>query len=142
MLKPYDATADLSRVMRMQGDRGDIVLGWLTRLVVVLAVLGLIAFDGVAVAQAHFQAADRASTAAVAAADEYRTSHNVQQAYNAAFATVSGDDTIETTTFKVAPDGTVTLRLHHIATTLIIRHISALKGWAEAVETGEARSTS
>jgi hypothetical protein len=128
--------------MRMHGDRGDIVLGWLTRLVAVLAVLGLIAFDGVAVAQAHFQAADRATTAAAAASDEYRVSHNVQQAYNAAVATVTGDDTIETNTFRVATDGTVTLRLHHIATTLLLRHIGPLKDWAEAVETGEARSTS
>ena len=128
--------------MRAQGDRGDIVLGWLTKLAVVLGVLGLVAFDGIAVVQAHFQAADRATTAASAAADEYKTSHDVQKAYNAAYATITGDDTIETKTFTVADDGTVTLRLHHVATTLVLRRISPLKHWTEAVETGEGRPAS
>jgi hypothetical protein len=125
--------------MRVQGDRGDVVLGWLTKLVVVLGLVGLVAFDGISVAQAHFQAADRATTAAGAAADEYKTSHDVQKAYNAAFATVTGDDTIETKTFRVAEDGTVTLRLHHVATTLVLRRISPLKHLTEAVESGEGR---
>ena len=142
MLKPNGASADLSRVMRVHGDRGDIVLGWLTKLAVVLGVLGVIAFDGIAIAQAHFQAADRATTAAAAAADEYKASHDLQKAYNAAFATINGDDTIETKTFQVADDGTVTLRLHHIATTLVIRHVGPLKHYADAVETGEGRPAS
>jgi hypothetical protein len=142
MLKPIGAAVDSSMVMRCSGDRGDIVLGWLTRLVAVLAVLGLVAFDGIAVAQAHFQAADRATTAANAAADTYRTSHSVQAAYNAAAATLTGDDTIETKTFTVATDGTVTLRLHHIAKTLLLHRIGPIKDWTDAVETGEARSTS
>ena len=59
-------TADSEGVMRERGDRGDIVLGWLTKLAVVLGVLGVIAFDGIAVVQAHFQASDRATTAASA----------------------------------------------------------------------------
>jgi hypothetical protein len=129
-------------VTRLQGDRGDIVLGWLTKLVVVLGVLGLVAFDGISLAQARFQAADRATTAASAAADDYKSNHDVQKAYNAAFATVSGGDTIETKTFSVRPDGAVTLRLHHQATTLILRHIGPLKKWADAVETGEGRPAS
>jgi cytoskeletal protein RodZ len=125
--------------MRAQGDRGDIVLGWLTKLIVVFGVLGLIGFDGISLVQAHFQAADRATTAASAAADEYKNSHDVQKAYNAAFATVAGDDTIETKTFQVSQDGTVKLRLHHTATTLVLRHIRPLKHWANAVENGEGR---
>jgi hypothetical protein len=36
----------------------------------------------------------------------------------------------------------VSLRLHHVATTLVIRHISPLKKWTEVVETGEARPAS
>jgi hypothetical protein len=123
----------------MQGDRGDIVLGWLTKLVVILGVLGLFAFDGISLAQARFQAADRATTAASAAADDYKLNHDVQKAYNAAFATVSGGDTIETKTFAVGTDGTVTLRLHHEATTLIVQRIGPMKKWADAVETGEGR---
>ena len=125
--------------MHVREDRGDVVLGWLTKLVVALGLLGLLAFDGISLAQARFQAADRATTAASAAADDYKTSHDLQKAYNAALATVSSNDTIETKTFQVAQDGTVTLRLHHEATTLIVGRISALKHWADAVETGEGR---
>ncbi|MDT7548753.1 MAG: hypothetical protein QOE84_1147 [Actinomycetota bacterium] len=128
--------------MRVSGDRGDVVLGWLSKLVVVLGLLGLVAFDGISLAQARFQAADHATTAASAAADDYKANHNLQKAYNAAFATVSGNDTIETKTFQVATDGTVTLRLHHEATTLVLNHIGPLKHWADAVETGEGRPAS
>jgi hypothetical protein len=128
--------------MRVNGDRGDVVLGWLTKLVVILGLLGLVAFDGISLAQARFQAADHATTAASAAADDYKANHDLQKAYNAAFATVSGNDTIETKSFQVATDGTVTLRLHHEATTLILNHIGPLKHWADAVETGEGRPAS
>lgn len=127
---------------RVEGDRGDIVLGWLTKLVVVLALFGLVAFDGISIIQAHVQASDRANTAASAAADAFHDTHDVQKAYNAAYATVTGDDTIETKTFTVAQDGQVTLRLHHVATTLVLRHISALKKWTQAVETGQGRPPS
>ncbi len=123
----------------MRGDRGDIVLGWLTKLVIVLGVLGLVGFDAIAVAQAHIQAEDRAGTAARAAADSYQTSRSTQQAYDAALATVVDGDTIETSTFAVAADGTVSLRLHHHATTLLLHKIGPLADQAEAVGTGEAR---
>jgi len=125
-----------------RADRGDIVLGWLTKLAVVLGVLGLVAFDGISLVQARFQAADRATTAASAAADDYKTNHDLQKAYNAAFTTLSSGDTIETKTFQVTTDGTVTLRLHHLATTLVLQHIGPLKHYADAVETGEGRPAS
>ena len=129
-------------MIRVHGDRGDIVLGWLTKLVITFAVLGVIAFDGISLIQGRVQAADRATTAAAAASDEYRNSHDIQKAYNAAFATVTGDDTIETKTFQASGDGTVTLRLHHVSTTLLLHRIGPLKHWAEAVETGSARPAS
>lgn len=122
-----------------QGERGDVVLGWLTRLVAVLAALGVIGFDCVSLAQARFQAADRATTAASAAADAFKASHDLQSAFNAAYATLPAGDTIETKTFTIAPDGTVRLRLHHEAPTLLVSKIGPLKKWQDAVETGEAK---
>jgi len=126
----------------MREDRGSIVLGWLTRIALILGVLGLVAFDGISLAQARFQASDRANTAASAAADDFKTNHDPQRAYNAALATVSDGDTIETTTFRVGTDGRVTLRLHHHATTLLVQHIGPLKHWADAVEPGEGQPPS
>lgn len=123
----------------MGGDRGDIVLGWLTKLVVILGVLGVVGFDLIAVGQAHIQASDRASTAARAASDAYQSSKNVQQAYDAAFATLVDGDTIETTTFVVAQDGSVRLRLHHEAVTLLVEKIGPLASQAKVSATGEAQ---
>lgn len=126
-------------MIRISGDRGDIVLGWLTKLVVILGVLGVLGFDGIALTQARVQAADRATTAAVAAADDYRANHDAQRAFDAAYATLVDPDSIETKSFAISPDGTVRLRLHHTATTLVLHRIRALSHFAEAVETGEAR---
>ena len=123
-------------------DRGDIVLGWLTRLVVVLSVLGLVGFDGLSLAQSRFQASDRATTAASAASTSWTQTKNLQAAFNAAYATTQDGDTIETKTFAVTPDGKVTLRLHHTATTLLLQRVRALRHYAEAVETGTARPAS
>ena len=125
--------------MRIDGDRGDIVLGWLTKLVV---IIGLVGFDGVSLAQARFQAADRATTAADAAADSYATTKTLQTAFNAAYATTRDGDVIETKTFTVEPDGTVRLRLHHTATTLLLHRVKALQHYADAVGSGTARHTS
>lgn len=106
---------------------GSIVLGWLAKLTVTLGLLGLVAFDGISVLSASFQAADQATTAAGAAADSYKTSHDVQVAYDAALAAVAGDnDTVETTTFRIAPDGRVTLRLHKMANTVWLQRIGPL----------------
>jgi hypothetical protein len=126
----------------MHGDRGDIVLGWLTKLVVVIGALGLVGFDGVSLAQARFQAADRATTAADAAADSFAATKALQPAFDAAYATTRDGDVIETKTFAIAPDGTVTLRLHHTATTLLLHRVKALQHFADAVGTGTARHTS
>jgi hypothetical protein len=126
-------------VISAHDDRGDIVLGWLTKVVVVLGVLGLLSFDGVSLVQARFQASDRATTAASEAADSYKSTKDLQKAYDAAMATVHDGDTIETKTFTIADDGTVTLRLHHKATTLLVRRVRALRSWADAVGTGEGR---
>ena len=106
---------------------GGIVVGWLAKLAVGLGLLGLVAFDGIAVLSASFQAADQATIAAAAAADNYKSSHDVQVAYDAALAAVAGDnDTVETTTFRVAPDGHVTLRLRKVADTVWLQRIGPL----------------
>ena len=128
------------RTIRQDGENrqdGDVVLSWLTKVVALLAIGGLCAFDGVALIAARFAAADHAQTAAVAAADRWATTKNVQQAYNAAVATTS--DPIETTTFTVATDGAVHLTLHHQATTLLLHRISAFDAWLDASETARGR---
>ncbi len=108
-------------------DSGSIVIGWLTRLVVVVGLFGLAAFDGIAVVSADVTAADHAGTAAAAAAESYKSSKDVQVCYDAAVAAIAGDgDTVEATTFRVTPDGHVSLVVDHTATTLWLHRIGPL----------------
>lgn len=118
---------------------GSIVLGWLTKLAITLALLGLLAFDGIALLTANFTAADHANTDASAAADNFKITHDVQQAYNAAAALAAKDsETIETKTFTVRhSDGHITLTLHRTATTLWMHHFSFLKKYTDASAVGE-----
>ncbi len=128
---------------RVRGDSGAIVLGWLTKLALLLGVLGIFAFDGISLVHTHLTASDAATTAANAAAENFKTTKNVQLAYNAAIATVgtNPDATIETTTFHIGSDGVVTLRLHLKATTLILRHIPPLRHFEDAAESGTGTPT-
>jgi hypothetical protein len=117
-------------------DRGSIVLGWLGKLAIGFALLGLLAFDGFTVVVASFGAADDATTAASAAADDFHTSKSVQSAYNAAVAAVSGKgDTVETTSFSIAQNGQVTLTVDRHPKTLWMHRIGALKHFLDIRQT-------
>lgn len=111
----------------MTDDSGSIVLGWLTRLALVIAVLGLIGFDGIALVKTTFAAADHAGSAASAGADTYRQTKDVQQAYDAAVQAASGD-TIAPKDFTVDPStGKVTVTVTETAVTLWVDKISPLR---------------
>lgn len=131
-LKQQRSGADLP----VMDDRGDIVLGWLTKLVATLAVLGVIGFDLVSLGAARFQAEDHAQAAARAANDAYRSSPDLQAAYDAALAEVTEHgDSIDPQTFAVGTDGTVTLTLHRTAPTMLVEKIGPLRDWAEVEST-------
>lgn len=123
----------------MTSDNGSIVLGWLTRLVLVMAVLGLIGFDGVALVKTNFTASDHAITAASAGADSYRQTKNVQQAYDAAVAAVPGD-TIDPKLFLVNPTtGAVHLTVAEKVVTLWVYRISPLKKYTTVHASADAK---
>ncbi|MCU1588286.1 MAG: hypothetical protein JWN31_1779 [Frankiales bacterium] len=119
-------------------DSGSIVLGWLTKLVISLAVLGLIVFDGIALLTATLSAADHATNAAGVAADTYKASHNVQLAYNAAETEAAKNaETVETKSFRVSDNGHVTLTIDKTATTLWMHRIGFLRKYTMVTGTGE-----
>ena len=121
-------------------DRGDIVLGWLTKLVVVLGVLGVIGFDAISLGTARFQAEDHAQAAVRAAHESYRSTKNVQAAYEAALAEVAPHgDTIAPETFTIAPNGEISLTLHRTAATMIVEKVGPIRDWAEVETTVSAR---
>jgi len=126
--------------MDLSGDRGDIVLGWLTKLTVALAVVGLVGFDAVALGATRFQAEDHAQTAARAAVASWSADKDLQKAYDAALAEVAADgDTLDAEAFSVAPDGAVTLRLRREVPTLLIEKVPQLHSWTEVTRTVTGR---
>ncbi len=113
-------------------ERGDIVTGWLTRVVLVLAVVGVIGFDGVTVGMASVSAQDQANTAAQVARDNFAQNHDVEQAYQAALASAHGSDVadvIRPADFSVTKDGDVTLHLSRQIHTVVAHYLpfAALK---------------
>lgn len=106
------------------GERGDVVLGWLTRIVIVLSLLGVIGFDAISVAVAAMTAQDDAAQAAQLASEAYKArGGTVQKAYDAAEAFAEGNgETVAAQSFVVDPGGTVHLTLEKTATTLVLRY--------------------
>lgn len=125
-------------------DRGDVVLGWLTRLTATLGVVGLLGFDGLSLVVARVQADDHATTAATAAVSDWSSHKDVQSAYDAALQALEADgdtgDTIDPASFRATPDGVVTLTLHHHAGTLLVQHLGPLRSWTTASATASAGS--
>ena len=139
VLKAAPGPADQRTVTRARGDRGDIVLGWLTKLTVVLAVLGVVGFDAVALGVGRLQAEDRAQEAARAAVRTWKDTSDVQRAYEAALAEVGVEDTIDPTSFSVAPDGAVTLTVRHTSPTLVVEKVEPVRDWATSSATVTGR---
>lgn len=124
-------------------DRGDVVLGWLTRLVVVLAVLGVVGFDAVALGAGRLAAEDRAQGAARAAVRVLADSSNLQLAYEAALGEVDPvQDTIAPESFLPGTDGAVTLTVQHTSPTLVVEKVGPVRDWATTSATVTGRPAS
>ena len=114
----------------------------MTRIVVVLSVLGVIGFDAISLMTARFAAEDHAQTAARAAASTFAQTRVPQSAYDAALAEVVGSgDTIDAPTFSTAADGTVTLTLRREAPTLVLERIPPLRSWTTMSATVSSRTS-
>jgi hypothetical protein len=120
-------------------DSGSIVLGWLTKVMLVMTIAGIVLFDGVSVGVARMSAQDDANTAAGAAGADWKTNHNVQSAYNAAASVITNpSERVLTHGFVIGTDGTVHLLLRRSATTLVMYRIGPLKKYGVIIEQGEA----
>lgn len=121
------------------------MLGWLTRLVVVLGVVGLVAFDAISVATARMSVEDHASEVARAASSEYQRSQDVQRAYGQALLVASEADPaneVPAEAFTATGDGTVTVHLRRTATTLVLARIGWIADWADVEGSATVREVS
>lgn len=121
-------------------DRGDIVIGWLTKLAVALAVVAVVLFEAVSLGVSRVSVQEVANDAAREAAHAYRESHNVRNAYAAALRIADDNDaTIPADQFTVFKDGTVVLTAHKTARSMILFRFDATKDVLEARAEGRAR---
>ena len=126
----------------MRGDRGDIVVGWLTKIVLALAIVGVCAFEVVSIAVTKVSTKDDATTAAFEASQTWHDTNDVQSAFNTAEAyALDHGGTVDPDSFEVEADGRVTLTLRKEATALILDKVSSAKKWLIVEETGEAKAT-
>jgi hypothetical protein len=130
--------------MRTSGkDRGAMRVQSITLLVVVMAIVGVLAYDGVSVMASRVSTETDAQNAAYAASSAWHNHGNVDTAYQAAEAYVAGkNETVLTTNFSVANDGTVTLTLRRTVHTLVFRRIGALKHYGVTLESASSNSIS
>jgi hypothetical protein len=120
-------------------DGGSIVLGWLTKLMVVMLLVGVVLFDFVAVGVSRMSATDDANTAAQAASQEWEHSHSVQLAFNAAVEAISNpSERVLVRGFSISADGSSHLLLRRETTTLVAYRIGALKKYTTVIAHGEA----
>ncbi len=126
-----------TRAVTGSADEGSIVLGWLTKLVISLAVLGLVVFDGIALVSTTLNAADHATQAASLAAENYAASKSAQAAYDAAEAEVAKNgEKNDPKRYQVLSNGHVTLTVHKTATTLWMHRIGFLRKYTEVERSG------
>lgn len=126
---------------REYDDRGDIILGWFTRVAVFLLLLGIIAFELISLASARVNASGVANDIAIAAADAYAPRKSVKAAYTAAElkATESSVELVEDE-FTISEDGSVDVAITSTATTLFLYRTSQTAKWAVIKSSGHASS--
>ncbi|MDQ1635244.1 MAG: hypothetical protein QOJ32_2053 [Frankiaceae bacterium] len=98
------------------------VLGWLTRVALVLTVLGILLFDGSALLVGRVSTADAADAAAQAAADSWRSQHSYARALAAAQGAAVDVDVVANS-LTITQDGATHLRVRHEVPTLVVRRL-------------------
>ena len=102
------------------------MLRMVIRVVVALAIVGVVVHEGGQILFAQTKADDIAQTAAQTGAETFAETKDVAQARAAAKAEV-GDGDARFRSFRIRPDGRATVRVAVTASTLIVRRVSFLR---------------
>lgn len=124
-------------------DAGAIVLGWLTKLTVVLAIAGVALFDAISVGTTTASVADQGVLAAQAASETWDETKSAQEAYDTAVASAleqNPENVVSTKGFQIDADGTVHLVISREAKTLVLYRWGRTAKWAHVSQTAKGRS--
>lgn len=119
------------RTRRGGDDTGSIVFGWLGRLTLILALVGVIGFEVLSIAVTTVGVADIGATAGSRALDVYTESHDPNAAFLAAdqYASSQGADLVKKS-FRI-DDQAVTFEIKKTAPTLLLYRWDRTAGYAE-----------
>jgi hypothetical protein len=126
-----------------QPERGDIVLGWLTRVVVILGVAGVFLFDAISLGTTTMTLADQGSHAAREASEVWQLTGDVQLAYDEAVESATEANplnVVDNTSFRISEDNTVRLTISREATTLVLFRWSKTAEWTRIEREAKGRS--
>lgn len=125
----------------MRNDRGGVIVGYFTKVALVLSVFSLLCFDAVSVGTARIGIEDTAKSAAREAAEVYDETRSAAHALRAAanYAEEHGA-TVDEKSFSVADDGTATVRVTKEATTLLVFRVKKTARWANVSATASTKA--
>jgi len=126
--------ARLVAIRRAHPDRGDIVLGWLTKLVVIFGLAGIVFFDAISVGVTASSLTDQGSYAARDASEQWQETKSVQKAYDKAVQTAAEANplnSVDAQSFRIDADNTVHLTISREATTIVLHRWSRTARWAQ-----------
>jgi len=119
------------------------VLGWLARIAIVVAIVGVIGFDGIAIAQVHVRADDAAARAADDAATTWLATHDFTKTVLVARKDAAEDDmTVVAKDVRVLPDGSVTVTVRGHVDTTVARYVPGVKNLTSATSTANRKGSS
>ena len=136
-VRPHGTLAHHDRGRHVRGERGDIITGWLAQLLVVMAVVGLVGYEALAVAIPALTLDGDAEEVADAAADAYESTSSEASALEAAEAEAETRDA-EVVDLVIEEDG-VEVTVSRPTATLFIHRIPGLEGTADVAATTRSR---
>jgi hypothetical protein len=122
-----------------RGDAGVLVLGTLARLILVVAIIGTIVYDGISMTTTHLSVRDDAQAAAQLGYEALRDKGTERAAYLAvlAYARDHGDAVIPAG-FRVGANHSVTVELRRSAKTLVSSYLPKINGYVVATASATA----
>jgi hypothetical protein len=117
------------------GDGGFLVLGWLARVMISIALVGIMLFDSLVLIRGHVHVENTTQAAADAATSSYETNHDYAAARAAAVqAAEMGQETLPANGFTIV-HGDVVVTLDGHVDTLIVGHLPGLRSFATPTAT-------
>lgn len=125
---------------RPHGEVGDVVLGWLTKISIALALLGLVGYELISLGVTRVNTQELAGEVARAGSEVFQRSRDVQQAYLAgSVVAAEGSGVVAPEDFTVEADGTVSVTVCREASSLLLHRTKRTRKWLKTCETARAK---